>query len=132
MAIVLIPYLQYARLLKWATLVLFVYVANAFAVHFPWTTLTGTLVPKLSGSYLTALTAVFGTTISPYLFFWQASQEVEEQNAAPKERPLNVAPEQETAQLRPMRTDTYIGMAFSNAIAFSSSLIPALSCTPIT
>lgn len=117
-AIVLIPYPQYARLLKWAALVLFVYVANAFVVRFPWETLTATLVPNLSSSYMTALTAVFGTTISPYLFFWQASQEVEEQEAAPKERPLNVAPEQETAQLEPMRTDTYIGMAFSNLIAF--------------
>ena len=117
-AIVLIPYPQYARLLKWAALVLFVYVANAFAVRFPWETLRATLVPTLSSSYMTALTAVFGTTISPYLFFWQASQEVEEQKAAPKERPLNVAPEQETAQLEPMRTDTYLGMAFSNLIAF--------------
>src|ERR1700693_102714 len=117
-AIVIIPYPQYAQLLKWTTLVLFVYVANAFVVRFPWDTLTATLVPRLSSSYMTALTAVFGTTISPYLFFWQASQEVEEQKAAPKERPLNVAPEQETAQLKPMRTDTYIGMAFSNLIAF--------------
>ena len=117
-AIVLIPYPQYARLLKWAALVLFVYVANAFAVRFPWETLRATLVPTLSSSYMTALTAVFGTTISPYLFFWQASQEVEEQKAAPKERALNVAPEQETAQLEPMRTDTYLGMAFSNLIAF--------------
>ena len=117
-AAVLIPYPEYARMLKWATLVLFVYIANAFAVRFSWATLTATLVPKLSSSYLTALTAVFGTTISPYLFFWQASQEVEEQKAAPRERPLNVAPEQETAQLTPMRTDTYIGMAFSNLIAF--------------
>src|ERR1700736_1627106 len=97
-AMVLIPYPQYARLLKWATLVLFVYVANAFVVRFRWDTLTASLVPTLSSSYMTALTAVFGTTISPYLFFWQASQEVEEQKAAPKERPLNVAPEQETAQ----------------------------------
>lgn len=117
-AIVLIPYPQYAQLLKWATLVLFVYVANAFVVRFPWDTLAATLVPHLSSSYMTALTAVFGTTISPYLFFWQASQEVEEQKAAPKERPLNVAPEQETAQLKPMRADTYVGMAFSNLIAF--------------
>jgi NRAMP (natural resistance-associated macrophage protein)-like metal ion transporter len=117
-AIVLMPYRQYASLLKWAALVLFVYVANAFVVRFPWETLTATLVPTLSSSYMTALTAVFGTTISPYLFFWQASQEVEEQKAAPKERPLKVAPEQETAQLEPMRTDTYLGMAFSNLIAF--------------
>jgi len=131
-AIVLIPYPPYAQMLKWATLVLFVYVANAFVVRIHWETLTATLIPSLSSSYMTSLMAVFGTTISPYLFFWQASQEVEEQKAAPKERPLNVAPEQEIAQLEPMRTDTYIGMAFSNLIAFLSSLIWAPCCMPIT
>src|ERR1700686_405494 len=82
--------------------------------------LMGTFIPSLSfsNSYLTALTAVFGTTISPYLFFWQASQEVEEQEAAVGEKPLKLAPEQEAAQLEPMRTATLISMAFSNLIAF--------------
>jgi Mn2+/Fe2+ NRAMP family transporter len=69
-------------------------------------------------NYMTALTAVFGTTISPYLFFWQASQEVEEQESAPDEKALKLAPEQESAQLDPMRIDTYIGMAISSVIAF--------------
>jgi len=67
---------------------------------------------------MTALTAVFGTTISPYLFFWQASREVEEQEAARGETALKLAPEQEASQLQPMRTDTYAGMAISNIIAF--------------
>ena len=67
---------------------------------------------------MTALTALLGTTISPYLFFWQASQEVQEQKAAPDQQPLKRAPEQAAAQLDPMRTDTRLGMALSNGIAF--------------
>jgi Mn2+/Fe2+ NRAMP family transporter len=118
---VFIPYHRYAQILKWSTLVLLVYVATAFVVHIQWQhALIATVVPRitLSKDYMTALTAVFGTTISPYLFFWQASQEVEEQEAAPDQKPLKQAPEQETSQLKPMRTDTYIGMGISNAIAF--------------
>src|SRR5271163_4625962 len=121
MAATFVPYRQYARLLKWSTLVLFVYVAAAFAIHTPLKPiLVGAFIPSISfsNSYLTALTAVFGTTISPYLFFWQASQEVEEQQAAPGEKPLKRAPEQAAAQLQPMRADTYNGRAFSNIIAF--------------
>jgi Mn2+/Fe2+ NRAMP family transporter len=121
MAAVFVPYRQYAQLLKWATLVLLVYLATALVVHIPWEpVLIGTLIPTISfsNSYLTALTAVFGTTISPYLFFWQASQEVQEQRAAVGEKPLRRAPEQASAQLQTMRADTYLGMAFSNLIAF--------------
>jgi len=120
-AVTLVPYRQYAQILKWSTLVLFVYVATALVVHVPWRpVLVGTLIPSItfSNSYLTALTAVFGTTISPYLFFWQASQEVQEQQAAVGEEPLKRVPEQAPAQLVPMRADTYLGMAFSNLIAF--------------
>jgi Mn2+/Fe2+ NRAMP family transporter len=116
-----VPYRQYARLLKWSTLVMLVYVATAIAIHAPLKPiLAGAFIPSihLSNGYLTALTAVFGTTISPYLFFWQASQEVEEQKAAPGEKPLKRAPDQAAAQLEPMRADTYLGMAFSNLIAF--------------
>jgi NRAMP (natural resistance-associated macrophage protein)-like metal ion transporter len=116
-----VPYRQYAQLLKWSTLVLFVYVATALVVHVPLKpVLMGAFIPSItfSNSYLTALTAVFGTTISPYLFFWQASQEVQEQKAAVGEKPLKHAPEQAQAQLEPMRSDTYLGMAFSNLIAF--------------
>jgi NRAMP (natural resistance-associated macrophage protein)-like metal ion transporter len=120
-AAVLVPYQQYAQILKWSALVLFVYVATALIVHTPLKpVLRGTFIPSLSfsNSYLTALTAVFGTTISPYLFFWQASQEVQEQQAAPGETALKRAPRQAPAQLGRMRGDTYLGMAFSNLIAF--------------
>jgi len=116
---IFIPYERFASILKWSTLVLFVYVATAFTTHLPMReVLKGTLIPSLSfssGSF-TALTAVLGTTISPYLFFWQASQEVEEQKAAPSEKPLKLAPQQAQAQLEPMRIDTYFGMAVSNFI----------------
>lgn len=118
---VVVPYSRFAQVLKWTTLVLFVYVATAFVIRIPLrAVLMGTFIPsiKLSGGYLTALTAVLGTTISPYLFFWQASQEVQEQKAAPAEKPLKRAPEQGPAQLHKMRADTYLGMAFSNVVAF--------------
>ena len=120
-AAIVFPYKQYAEYLKWTTLVLFVYAATAFVVHVPLKpVLLGTFIPSLSfsNSYLTALTAVLGTTISPYLFFWQASVEVAEQKAAPREKPLKHAPSQAPAQLERMRGDTYLGMAFSNIIAF--------------
>ena len=120
-AAIVFPYKQYAEYLKWSTLVLFVYAATAMVVKFPlMPVVLGTFIPTLSfsSSYLTALTAVLGTTISPYLFFWQASVEVAEQKAAPREKPLKVAPKQAPAQLQRMRSGTYLGMAFSNIIAF--------------
>jgi NRAMP (natural resistance-associated macrophage protein)-like metal ion transporter len=120
-AAIVFPYKRYAEVLKWSTLVLLVYAATALIVHVPLKpVLFGTFIPTLSfsNSYLIALTAVFGTTISPYLFFWQASTEVAEQRAAPREKPLKHAPGQAVAQLDKMRGDTYLGMAFSNIIAF--------------
>src|SRR3984957_3414792 len=127
-AAIVFPYKQYAEYLKWTTLVLFVYAATALVVKFPlMPVMLGTFIPSLSFSsaYLTALTAVLGTTISPYLFFWQASVEVAEQKAAPREKPLKHAPHQAPAQLERMRGDTYLGMAFSNIIAFFIILDPA-------
>src|SRR5450755_554174 len=78
---IFIPYHRYVDYLKWLTLSLFAYVVTAFVVNVPWTTaLKQTFVPSIrfAPEYLAALIAVLGTTISPYLFFWQASQEVEE------------------------------------------------------
>jgi Mn2+/Fe2+ NRAMP family transporter len=121
LAAIMIPYERYTQVMKWSALVLFVYVGTALIVHIPLKpVLLGTFIPKLtfSNDYATALTAVLGTTISPYLFFWQASLEVAEQKAAPGEKPLKVAPKQEKAQLERMRGDTYLGMAFSNVIAY--------------
>src|SRR5205809_1436823 len=97
---VFIPFPRYAPFLKWLTLALFAYVATAFVVRVPWLEVgLRTLVPDvtLRADYLLTLVAVFGTTISPYLFFWQASQEVEEQRAADGEEPLRDAPGQAKA-----------------------------------
>ena len=118
---VFVPFPRYAPLLKALTMALLAYVATLFIVKVPWgDVVLQTLLPSLSltPAYLIAVVAVFGTTISPYLFFWQASQEVEEQRAAPGEEPLIAAPEQARAQLQRIRIDTYVGMGFSNLVAF--------------
>jgi NRAMP (natural resistance-associated macrophage protein)-like metal ion transporter len=119
--VLLIPYSSYARYLKWLTISLFAYVGVVFFVHVSWrAVLRATFLPhiELTKDYLTALVAVFGTTISPYLFFWQASQEVEEVRNTHGEKPLKRAPSQVTAELARIRVDTYLGMAFSNLVAF--------------
>jgi NRAMP (natural resistance-associated macrophage protein)-like metal ion transporter len=127
---IFIPYRRYVRILKWLTLALLAYVATAFVVHIPWSqVLLKALAPKLSWQpeYITTVVAVFGTTISPYLFFWQASQEVEDQLADPKAQPLIDAPEQAKANLRRIKIDTYIGMGFSNLVAFFIILTTAVT-----
>jgi NRAMP (natural resistance-associated macrophage protein)-like metal ion transporter len=116
-----VPFPRYAPILKLLTLALLAYVATVFVVQVPWREVFyQTLMPSLSlkADYLIAIVAVFGTTISPYLFFWQASQEVEDQRAAPGEEPLVNAPEQARAQLCRIQIDTYVGMGFSNLVAF--------------
>jgi Mn2+/Fe2+ NRAMP family transporter len=118
---VFVPYKRYVRVLKWLTLVLFVYAGVVFAVRIPWATVAvRTALPHMtwSGNYATTIVAVFGTTISPYLFFWQASQEVEEILVAPGEVALKKAPTQAPRQLERIGVDTWIGMGFSNLIAF--------------
>jgi NRAMP (natural resistance-associated macrophage protein)-like metal ion transporter len=118
---VFVPYKSYVRVLKWLTLALFAYVGVVFAVKIPWMTVAARTVfphPTWNGVYLTTIVAVFGTTISPYLFFWQASQEVEDLQAAAGQHALKKAPWLALANLRRIGSDTRIGMAFSNLIAF--------------
>jgi NRAMP (natural resistance-associated macrophage protein)-like metal ion transporter len=118
---ILIPYTSYVKYLKWLTAALFAYVATAIYLHEPsWQAIRATFVPSLSlrGSSLTALIAVLGTTISPYLFFWQASQEVEEVTLNAHESPLKKAPNQAPAQFQRIKFDTYFGMFLSNLVAF--------------
>lgn len=127
---VFVPYHRYVRVLKWLTLALLAYVGTVFAVHIPWTDVfKGTFWPHLtlSSGYITTLVAVFGTTVSPYLFFWQASEEVEEQHATPGAKPLIKAPEQARANFRRIKLDTLIGMGFSNLIAFFIMLTTAVT-----
>ncbi|HEY1900269.1 MAG TPA: Nramp family divalent metal transporter [Steroidobacteraceae bacterium] len=127
---VFVPFPRYAPYLKSLTLALFAYVATVFVVKVPWAhVLYQTVIPEASinAKYIVAIVAVFGTTISPYLFFWQASQEVEEQRAAPLQQPLKKAPEQAKSNLRRIRMDTNVGMAFSNLIAFFIMLTAAVT-----
>lgn len=121
LAQLIVPYHKYVKYLKWLTLCLFAYVAAAFSTQISWSqALRATFLPSLSLSkaYLIALIGVLGTTISPYLFFWQASQEVEEVKANRGEKALRRAPYQALMQFRRIRADTYLGMALSNVIAF--------------
>jgi len=119
--VLLVPYSIYAKYLKWLTISLFAYVGVVFFAHVSWpAVIRATLLPhiELTKAFLTALVAVLGTTISPYLFFWQASQEVEEVRKNHREKPLRAAPSQALKQLERIRVDTYLGMAFSNLVAF--------------
>jgi Mn2+/Fe2+ NRAMP family transporter len=126
---VFIPYHRYVAVLKWLCLALFGYVGIGFVVHVPWREVArATLVPSMpwTQAVLTTVVAIFGTTISPYLFFWQASEEVEEQRLKPREMPLKIAPEQSDSQLGPMELDTWFGMAVSNIVSFFVMLTAAV------
>ena len=125
---VFIPYRRYVQYLKWLCLSLVAYVGVAFAVEMPWRhVLVATLVPNVewSTAAVTAVVAIFGTTISPYLFFWQAAEEVEEQRLSPHRSPLKQAPQQADAQLAPMTVDTWFGMGISNVVGFFVMLTAA-------
>jgi len=114
-------YARYVSILKWGCLSLFGYVICAFVVDVAWGGVAWAVVwPPLSfkAEYLMAIVAVLGTTISPYLFFWQAGQEVEDTKEGAGSRPLTRAPEQAPAEFTRIRIDTYFGMAISNLIAF--------------
>jgi NRAMP (natural resistance-associated macrophage protein)-like metal ion transporter len=127
---VFVPYSRYVQMLKWLSMALFAYVAAAFSLTIPWRDVAmRTVVPDISfkSEYITAVVAIFGTTISPYLFFWQASQEVEDQEAAPTEQPLVSAPMQARAQFSRISIDTYIGMGISNLVAFFIILTTAIT-----
>jgi NRAMP (natural resistance-associated macrophage protein)-like metal ion transporter len=127
---IFIPFPRYSPILKWLTLALFAYVGTVLVVHVPLEeALRGALLPHLSFNreYAALLVGVLGTTISPYLFFWQASQEVEEQRATPGDAPLLEAPQQARANFRRIKFDTYIGMIFSNLIAFCIMLTTAVT-----
>ena len=127
---IFVPFPRYAPILKVFTLALFAYVATIFAVKVPWLdALHGAIFPQLQfrAEYVATLVAVLGTTISPYLFFWQASQEVEELRATPGHEPLRDAHAQAEEHLDRIRVDTWIGMGFSNLIAFFIMLTTAVT-----
>jgi NRAMP (natural resistance-associated macrophage protein)-like metal ion transporter len=125
---IFLPYRKYVGYLKWLTIGLLAYVATVFTVHVPWSeVLTRTALPSFTwnNDSVTMIVAIFGTTISPYLFFWQASQEVEEIRADTSTQSLRKAPEDAKTHLQRIKTDTYIGMAFSNLVAFTIILTTA-------
>ncbi len=127
---VFIPYRAYVGVLKWLTLALLAYVGVIFAVQINWLeVLRGVVMPRLSlqRDYVTTVVAIFGTTISPYLFFWQASQEVEELQSEGHGLALKEAPENARAHLDRIKVDTYIGMGISNLIAFFIMLTTAVT-----
>jgi len=119
---VFLKYTKYVSVLKWLALALLAYVATLLIVDVPWADVwSGLLIPRFSSSdnYWQTVVAIFGTTISPYLFFWQASQEVEDIHEIPRRQPLVNKPRQASAALERIRLDTAVGMAFSNIVAIS-------------
>jgi NRAMP (natural resistance-associated macrophage protein)-like metal ion transporter len=118
---VALSYDRYAAVLKWATLSLFAYVAVVIVAQVPWVeALTSLVVPRIewTGAYATAVVAILGTTISPYLFFWQAGQEIEEQKRH-KVKPLCITPKDAGPELKRIRIDTLTGMAFSSIVSLA-------------
>jgi NRAMP (natural resistance-associated macrophage protein)-like metal ion transporter len=125
---VFVPYRRYAPVLKFMTLTLFAYVATAFTVNIPWSAALLAAIwptPTINADYFLMVVAVLGTTISPYLFFWQASQEVEEMNQGKIDRPLRELTRGGHHELDRIRIDTTVGMMLSNVIAFSIILTTA-------
>lgn len=116
-----VSYRKYSEVLKWLGLSLMVYVVTAFLIKPDWgEVLNATLVPRITWSvdYVMTLVAFLGTTISPYLFFWQASQEVEEEIDEKKISDFGVKPEVTGGMIKRMRFDTKVGMLFSNLMTF--------------
>ena len=118
---IFMQYRNYVNLLKWSTIALFSYFITAMVVDVPWLQVVhDTFIPSISleTKYIVSIVAVMGTTISPYLFFWQSSQEAEDQRVDPRAHPLVDAPRQAPAEIRRIRIDTYLGMGVSNLVAF--------------
>ena len=116
-----LSYPRYAAVLKWATLTLFTYVGVVMVAHVPWPhALRSLVVPELqwNAAYATGLVAIMGTTISPYLFFWQAGQEIEEQRRH-HVKPLCITPRDAGPELKRIRLDTLTGMGFSNIVSLA-------------
>jgi len=116
-----VPYKIYSETLKWLGSLLLVYVVTAFLVKPDWAeVLSALLIPRISWNidYVMTLVAFLGTTISPYLFFWQTSQEVEEEIVEKRLSDFNSKPEVTSGMIKRMRFDTGVGMFFSNMMTF--------------
>jgi len=130
---VFMGYAIYVKVLKWLSLALLAYVATLAMVHVNWReALTRMVIPHGSWSpaYLTTIVAVFGTTISPYLFFWQASEEAEDVEETADRDALTEHPEQGRAELQRIELDTIVGMAASNAVSLAILFATAATLHP--
>ena len=127
---VLVPYHSYVRYLKWLTLVLFAYVGVIFSVEIDWREVAERIVSpglELNAHAVTMIVAVFGTTISPYLFFWQSAEEVEDMEMHKQADLKHMHPRAARRQINRMAFDTFSGMAISNVIAFFIMLTTAVT-----
>lgn len=127
---ILVPYHRYVFFLKWMTLSLLAYVGLLFTVHIPWRDVLSQLVwPRIrpDGATATMVAGVLGTTISPYLFFWQASEEIEDMRGAPS---LLQSPATAEQELRRINFDTWTGMLYSGATSFFIILATAVTLHP--
>ena len=126
---ILVSYRTYVRILKWLAMALFAYLITAFLITVPWTqALEATVIPHIqfNRNLLYVIVAIFGTTISPYLFFWQTSNVVEDEVAEHRVTADGVAPKISTGYLRRLRVDTVVGMLFSNLVAWFIILVGAV------
>ncbi|MBV9635885.1 MAG: divalent metal cation transporter [Methylobacteriaceae bacterium] len=117
---IFVRYERYVSILKWTSVSLFAYVGTALVVDVPWARIAHNLVvPTLSWDkdYIVAIVAVLGTTITPYCFFWQSSQEAEDERVDPAAHTLIEAPDEARSEINRIRIDTYLGMGFSNVIS---------------
>lgn len=125
---IFMQYTRYVAVLKWTTLSLLAYVATVLMVEVPWGEVAAAIVAppiRLEEGYLTTIVAIFGVALSPYLLFWQSSQEAEDQRVKPKREPLLHAPEQAPEAKQRIRIDTYLGMAVANLVGLAIMLTTA-------
>lgn len=128
--IIYIPYNKYVFFLKWLTLVLFSYFGVMFFIRVPWAEVFRSLVipsVELNTAFFTAMIALLGTTISPYLFFWQASEEVEEEQDDPTQHSLQLDPAEARLAFKRIRSDTLLGVAFANVTAICIMIAAAVT-----
>lgn len=126
---VLISYRTYIRILKWLAMALFAYFITAFLVQVPWAEVfKATLVPhiRFSSEFLYIIVGIFGTTISPYLFFWQTSNVVEDEIKDHRLAQRGGTPRLTKPYLKRLRIDTFIGMLFSNVTAWFIIIVGAV------
>ena len=128
-----LSYRRYVSILKWSTVALLAYVATVAVIHVSWhDALVGALLPHFANSraYIVSIVAVLGTTISPYLFFWQASEEAEDERVAPDEQPLLETPLEGRKEIARIEADTYVGMGYSNLIGLFIIIAAAATLHP--